>query len=232
MLVASAADLMDRTYRRQRHIYDFTRKYYLLGRDRLIAQLLPKDGERVLEIGCGTGRNLIAAARRYPRALFFGVDISTEMLASANRAIARAGQALRIKVAQGDATRLDPAAWFGTGQFERIFISYSLSMIPDWRTVLDATISCLAPNGELHIVDFGGQEGLPASFRRSLRRWLALFHVTPCDELEGALRSRTAAIDAELAFARPYRGYAQSATLRRRAGGRDAAAPPSMAAIG
>ena len=28
---------MDRIYRRQRHVYDFTRKYYLLGRDRLIA---------------------------------------------------------------------------------------------------------------------------------------------------------------------------------------------------
>jgi S-adenosylmethionine-diacylgycerolhomoserine-N-methlytransferase len=215
MFAASAADLMNRTYRRQRHIYDFTRKYYLLGRDRMIAQLLPKDGERVLEIGCGTGRNLIAAARRYPRAQFFGVDVSTEMLASAVRAIARAGMSSRIRVAHGDATRLDPAAWFGTAQFERIFISYSLSMIPDWRTVLDAAISCLAPGGELHIVDFGGQEGLPAAFRRSLRRWLALFHVAPCDELEGALRSRIAAAEAELVFARPYRGYAQSARLRR-----------------
>jgi len=233
MPAASAADLMNRTYRQQRYIYDFTRKYYLLGRDRMIAQLRPKDGERVLEIGCGTGRNLIAAARRYPRAQFFGVDVSTEMLASADRAIARAGQASRIRVAYGDATRLDPAAWFGTAQFERIFISYSLSMIPDWRTVLDAAISCLAPRGELHIVDFGGQEGLPAAFRRSLRRWLALFHVIPCDELEGALRSRITAIDAELAFARPYRGYAQSATLRRCAGGPHGAdACPSIAAAG
>lgn len=233
MLAASAGDLMNRTYRRQRHIYDFTRKYYLLGRDRMIARLLPKDGERVLEIGCGTGRNLIAAARRYPRAQFFGVDVSTEMLASADRAIARAGMASRIRVAHGDATRLDPAAWFGTGQFERIFISYSLSMIPDWRTVIDAAISCLAPGGELHIVDFGGQEGLPAAFRRSLRRWLALFHVTPRDELEGDLRSRIAAIDADLAFARPYRGYAQSATVRRRAGAANGAEKPhSISATG
>jgi S-adenosylmethionine-diacylgycerolhomoserine-N-methlytransferase len=219
MLAASAADLMNRTYRRQRHIYDLTRKYYLLGRDRMIAELLPNDGERVLEVGCGTGRNLIAAARRYPGAQFFGVDVSTEMLASANRAIARAGMASRIRVAHGDATRLDPAAWFAVARFERIFISYSLSMIPDWRAVLDAAISCLTPDGELHIVDFGGQEGLPLAFRRSLRRWLARFHVTPCDELEGALRSRIEAIDADLAFARPYRGYAQSATVRRHAGG-------------
>jgi S-adenosylmethionine-diacylgycerolhomoserine-N-methlytransferase len=59
-----AAELMNRTYRHQRHIYDVTRKYYLFGRDRLIARLDPPAGGRVLEIGCGTARNLIAAARR------------------------------------------------------------------------------------------------------------------------------------------------------------------------
>ena len=35
----SHADRMDRMYRYQRHIYDITRKYYLLGRDRMIASL-------------------------------------------------------------------------------------------------------------------------------------------------------------------------------------------------
>ncbi|TIV74063.1 MAG: SAM-dependent methyltransferase, partial [Mesorhizobium sp.] len=35
-LPASHAELMDGVYRWQRHIYDLTRKYYLLGRDRLI----------------------------------------------------------------------------------------------------------------------------------------------------------------------------------------------------
>ena len=35
----SHAELMDGVYRHQRHIYDSTRKYYLLGRDRLIAGL-------------------------------------------------------------------------------------------------------------------------------------------------------------------------------------------------
>ena len=35
---------MDGTYRWQRHIYDITRKYYLLGRDGLIADLAPPSG--------------------------------------------------------------------------------------------------------------------------------------------------------------------------------------------
>jgi S-adenosylmethionine-diacylgycerolhomoserine-N-methlytransferase len=217
MALTPAAELMNRTYRHQRHVYDFTRKYYLLGRDQVIASLDPPDGGRVLEIGCGTGRNLVAAAQRFPGASFFGVDVSTEMLASAIRAISRAGLASRVRVANADATRLDAAALFGTPQFDRIFISYSLSMIPDWQGAVDVAFSLLATSGELRIVDFGGQERLPPLVRTALRRWLALFHVTPCDGLEAFLRRRSVDYDAALSFERPWRGYAQCAALRRRA---------------
>jgi SAM-dependent methyltransferase len=82
--------------------------------------------------GCGTGRNLILAARKYPTARFFGVDVSTEMLTSAIGAIERAGLASRIRVAHADATRSVPTALFGKARFERVFISYSLSMMPAW----------------------------------------------------------------------------------------------------
>ncbi len=215
MSSVSAAELMNRTYRHQRYVYDFTRKFYLLGRDQLIAGLAPRDGDCVLEIGCGTGRNLIAAARHYPGARFFGVDVSTEMLTSAIDKISRAGLSSRIRVAHGDATRLDPGAWFGTAQFQRIFISYSVSMIPDWRGVIDAALARLSPDGELHIVDFGGQEGLPRAFRTLLRWWLNRFHVSPRDGLEATLRARTAAIGAPLTFERLYRDYAQYAVIRR-----------------
>ena len=208
-------DLMNRTYRHQRYIYDFTRKYYLLGRDRLIAEIDARDGARVLEIGCGTGRNLIVAARKYPGAQCFGIDVSTEMLTSAIGAISRAGLTARIRIAHGDATRFDPDSLFGIARFDRIFISYSLSMIPQWRGVLDTAVSLLAPDGELRIVDFGGQESLPGAIRWLLRRWLAMFHVTPCDDLEAILTARAAATGASLVFERPYRGYAQYATLRR-----------------
>ena len=130
---AASSDLMDRIYRRQRHLYDSTRKYYLLGRDRLIERLSPPAGGRVLEIGCGTARNLVSVARRYPEAPLFGIDISSEMLISARQTVAREGLASRIRLAQADATRFDPDLLFGVPSFSRIFISYSLSMIPEWR---------------------------------------------------------------------------------------------------
>src|ERR1700676_2254905 len=189
---------MNRMYRRQRHIYDGTRRYYLLGRDQLIAGLRPVPGASVLEIGCGTGRNLVLAARLHPNARFFGIDVSTEMLTSAISAISRRGLTDRIRVAHGDGTAFSPQSLFGIPSFDHILISYSLSMIPDWRRVLQTAASRLKPGGRLHIVDFGGQERLPAIARGLLRQWLAMFDVTPRDDLPPGLSAMAGAPGADL----------------------------------
>jgi S-adenosylmethionine-diacylgycerolhomoserine-N-methlytransferase len=210
---AVSADLMDRIYRHQRHIYDLTRKYYLLGRDRLIARLAPPPGVRVLEIGCGTARNLVRAARAYPDADFFGIDISHAMLDTARHTVGREQLTAQIRLARADATRFDPALLFGVPGFSRIFISYSLSMIPGWRAVLDQAAACLLPGGELHIVDFGRQERLPGWFKAALRRWLALFHVHPRDDLEAVLADLARKSTLSCVIERPYSGYAQHAIL-------------------
>jgi len=90
-------------YRSQRHIYDLTRRFFLLGRERLLATVDVPEGGTVLEIGCGTARNLIRIAHAYPSARLFGLDVSDEMLKSAAQAIGRAGLANQIRVSQGDA---------------------------------------------------------------------------------------------------------------------------------
>jgi S-adenosylmethionine-diacylgycerolhomoserine-N-methlytransferase len=208
-----ATDRMNRMYRWQRHIYDGTRRYYLLGRDQMIARLQPTAGASVLEIGCGTGRNLVSAARLHPDARFFGIDVSTEMLTSAISAISRHGLTNRIRVAHGDATAFDPQLLFGVPLFDNVMISYSLSMIPEWRRVLQVASNCLKPGGRLHIVDFGGQERLPGLARTLLLRWLAMFDVTPRDDLERVLTAMTKVASTDLKFERPFRGYAQYAVL-------------------
>jgi S-adenosylmethionine-diacylgycerolhomoserine-N-methlytransferase len=178
---------MDEIYRLQRHFYDLTRKYYLLGRDRLIDELDLDGGGTVLEIGCGTGRNLIRAARRWPNAAFHGIDISEAMLETARRNVARAGLSDRIRLAQGDAAALDPQAAFGRSRFDRVVMSYTLSMIPPWREALAQASSIVAPGGQVAIVDFGGQEGLPDWWRRLLWAWLDRFHVHPRIDLPDAI---------------------------------------------
>lgn len=209
---ALAADRMDRMYRRQRHIYDLTRKYYLLGRDRLIERLAPPERGHVLEVGCGTGRNLLLASRRHPRAAFYGIDISAEMLESARCKIGAAP----VRLAVGDATSFDATRLFGKTSFSRVFLSYSLSMIPNWPAAVEQSLACLEPGGELHIVDFGAQERLPGWFRTGLRRWLAAFDVVPRDGLEARLSTVPPGF-ALAAFERPFAGYAQYAVVRRAA---------------
>jgi S-adenosylmethionine-diacylgycerolhomoserine-N-methlytransferase len=204
---------MNRMYRRQRHIYDGTRRYYLLGRDQLISGLQPGAGASVLEIGCGTGRNLVLAARLYPDARFFGIDVSTEMLTSAISAIGRRGLKDRVRIAHGDGTAFNPQTLFGIQSFDQIFISYSLSMIPDWQGVLAAAVERLKPGGRLHVVDFGNQQRLPAFARALLLRWLKMFDVAPRDDLEAVLSAMAERAGADLKFERPFRGYAQCVVL-------------------
>jgi S-adenosylmethionine-diacylgycerolhomoserine-N-methlytransferase len=220
----AAAALMDRLYRRQRHFYDLTRKHFLLGRDRLIEGLSPPSGSRVLEIGCGTARNLVAGAHAWPDARFFGIDVSAQMLDTARQVVGRAGLAARVELALGDATSFDPAWLFGVPSFSRIFFSYSLSMIPEWRLALEQALLWLPAGGEIHIVDFGGQERLPRWFRAGLRWWLAQFHVSPRDQLAAELEAMTGRTGTLRCLERPYGDYAQYAIFQRRTGSGLAAA--------
>lgn len=213
MAVAAGA-LMDGVYRRQRHIYDLSRKYFLLGRDGLIEALDPPDGGTVLEIGCGTGRNLILAARRWPQARCFGLDVSGEMLKTARAHVDRAGLADRIVLGEGDAAGFDALALFGADRFDRVMVSYALSMIPEWRAALALAVD-LCRDGRLLVVDFGQQEGLPDTFRRLLFAWLGRFHVAPRADLPAALAAHAEAAGGRLEARPLYRGYAWHAQLTR-----------------
>lgn len=194
--------LMDDTYRYQRLIYDLTRKYYLLGRDHLIANLEAQPGARVLEVACGTGRNLAVIGKHYPKARLYGFDISDQMLATA-----RAKLGDDVLLANADACQFEPTDRFGVEAFDHIVLSYSLSMIPDWSAALREAKRHLAPGGTLHVVDFGDCAGLPSWFERGLHAWLRRFHVTPRASLQQALHA-LGEDGGEVVFSSLYRGYA------------------------
>ena len=202
---------MDRMYRLQRHVYDATRKYYLFGRDAAIQGLDIPPGGSVLEIGCGTGRNLALIGRLFPQARLFGLDISTEMLISA-RAKLGAGSKAVLRIA--DATDFDPNDFGETG-FDRIIISYALSMIPNWEGAIEAAIATLNPGGSLHIVDFGQQEHLPPFAKHVLQGWLKRFHVTPRGALGTVLAQRATRLGCTIEHRSIGRGYAWLFILRR-----------------
>ena len=209
-----AAAHMDGIYRYQRFIYDATRRYYLLGRDRLLGDLHVPDGGTVLEVGCGTARNLIKAARLYPKARFYGLDLSEEMLRTARGKIAGAGLQDRVSVAVGDATAFSGAALFGQPHFDRVFISYALSMIPPWREAVVCAARSVAPGGTLHVVDFGDFAGYPAWARRAQLNWLGRFSVTPIPRLEDELGQIARDIGFTATSLRLYGSYAIASCLR------------------
>ncbi|MBS0659365.1 MAG: methyltransferase domain-containing protein [Verrucomicrobia bacterium] len=180
----SASARMDANYRIQRHIYDWTRRWFLLGRTRLLGMLHPKPGESILEIGCGTAWNLIQIGRAFPAVRLKGIDPSACMLATARRGVARAGLQSRIELVHGVAQHLSPER----EGHDVVLLSYVLSMIPDWRGALAAAAQVVKPGGVLAVVDFGDGRRLPRLARRSLRAWLRRFHTEPRESLPLALR--------------------------------------------
>ena len=142
-------------------------------------------------------------------------DISAEMLISARKAVEREGISGKVVLERGDATAFDAQALFGRASFDRVFVSYALSMIPGWEKTIALGLEALASGGSLHVVDFGGQDRLPGWFRGGLRAWLTKFHVAPRDELRELLESEAQRTGASLEFESLFRGYAVHAVMRR-----------------
>jgi S-adenosylmethionine-diacylgycerolhomoserine-N-methlytransferase len=174
-----AAQKMDQQYRYQRYVYDLSRKYYLLGRDALLQEMAVEPGETVLEIGCGTARNLVKMAYRYPAAELYGVDASSMMLDTAHAKLQGTLYENKISLRQGLAGQISYRDFGLDKPFDHIVFSYVLSMIPGWQVALEQTLDILKPGGCLHVVDFSDQSTMPAWFRKLLLTWLDWFHVHP-----------------------------------------------------
>jgi S-adenosylmethionine-diacylgycerolhomoserine-N-methlytransferase len=165
---------MDRMYGWQRHIYDLTRKFYLLGRDRLLRELPVADGDYVLEVACGTGRNLARLNRQHPGLHLYGLDASRQMLHTAARKLGDMA-VLRHSLAESFHYR----DTFGLAKpFDCMFLSYGLTMMPCWREALECCLGSLKPGGHFWIIDFWDQAELPPSIQRGLQRWLSAFGVS------------------------------------------------------
>lgn len=165
---------LNRYYRASRSIYDLTRKYYLLGRDRALGRLLTMPWASLVEVGPGTGRNLQILQRGRPWARFGAIEAADAML---ERAARRCPWARFTRAFAEDA---DYTAVLGAPP-QRILFSYCLSMVQRPDATLDQALAGVAPGGEVHIVDFADLAGLPRPLAAALRAWLAVYRVTPLD---------------------------------------------------
>ncbi len=164
---------LNRYYGVSRFFYDATRKYYLFGRDTALAELGRDRGwQRLIEIGPGTGRNLLGLHRMRPEAELGGVEASDAMLVHARRKCPWA------RLVHGFAEDAALGAVLGAAP-DRILFSYCLSMVGDRATALAKARAALAEDGEVVVVDFGDLGGLPPRVASAFRSYLKAFHVEP-----------------------------------------------------
>jgi ubiquinone/menaquinone biosynthesis C-methylase UbiE len=121
---------------------------------RLLDQAAIAAGQRVLDVGCGTGTLAILAKQRHPDAEVVGLDGDPKVLAIARAKVARAGVAVELFEGLASATAPVPAE-----SFDRVLTSFVLHHLTtaEKRAALAAIRSWLRPGGELHVLDFGPQ---------------------------------------------------------------------------
>lgn len=176
----SRPEALQRYYAIHARIYDVTRWSFLFGRGRLIDAIAQRAVPgRILEIGCGTGSNLLALGRRFPAAKLVGVDGSCRMLEVARRKLRHFGD--RVELIEG----FYPTALGPMEAPDLICLSYCLSMIdPGFERVVSSIAQALAPGGHVAVVDFHGTD------EAWFRRWMAKNHVRMESHLIPVLRTR------------------------------------------
>lgn len=124
------------------------KKYRDWGLEKLSAQ----PGEKILEIGFGTGHCLVSLAQAVgPTGRVTGLDISDGMLAIARQRLQSEGLAERADLHLGDAAKLD---FIEAGTLDGVFMSFTLELFdnPEIPRVLQEIHRILKPGGRLAVV--------------------------------------------------------------------------------
>lgn len=159
---------MNRYYAFHAKIYDLTRWTFLFGRKELVDSLPfePHQSFRLLEVGCGTGYNLLKIRQQYPYSILTGLDISQNMLDKAKEKLGKDADHINLV----HAPYHSELGW--EEPFDVIMFSYSLSMInPYWKDLIDVAYGDLAQGGIIAVSDFHN------SRVKGFKQWMGVNHV-------------------------------------------------------
>jgi ubiquinone/menaquinone biosynthesis C-methylase UbiE len=130
----------------------------------LVDQADIRAGQKVLEIGCGTGNLAILAKRLHPRTEVVGLDPDPKALARARRKAGRRG--LPVQLDRGFAQELP----YPDASFDRVLSAFMLHHlgVDEKEKALREVRRVLKPGGSLHLLDFGGAKARSDGFMACL----------------------------------------------------------------
>jgi S-adenosylmethionine-diacylgycerolhomoserine-N-methlytransferase len=140
-------------YRLHARVYEQTRWTFLFGRKRILEKLNLQilNHLHLMEIGCGTGSNLVNLAEKHPNMRLSGMDISEDMLEIARENTRVFEHKLNIyneNFAQKKRPNTLPKA-------DILLFSYCLTMInPGWENAIEHASNSLLADGRIAVVDF------------------------------------------------------------------------------
>jgi len=138
-------------YQFHARIYDLTRWLFLFGRNEVL-QHIALDSQTaftLIEVGCGTGKNLFPLATRFPRVNLIGYDISPDMLQVAEKKLAHLNKT-QLTLIPRPYNLSEPVR-----NCDVVLFSYTLSMInPQYREAISQAYRDLKLGGRIIVVDF------------------------------------------------------------------------------
>ena len=139
--------VVKKAYRRYAKRYDFYFGAFLQpGRKAVIDRMLCQPGDRILEVGVGTGLSLPL----YPMGVAVtGIDISDEMLARAQARRERNGLDQVAALLNMDAENM----LFEDDSFDKVVAMYVASVVPSPAALVAEMRRVCRPGGEMYIVN-------------------------------------------------------------------------------
>jgi phosphatidylethanolamine/phosphatidyl-N-methylethanolamine N-methyltransferase len=167
-------------YRRLSGTYDrFFGRVFEPGRQVTVRRMDCRAGDRVLEVGVGTGLSL----QHYPEGVdVVGIDLSPDMLQHARRRIGEDSGRFTLKVMDGEAIE------YPDDSFDKVVAMYVVSVAPNPQKLVAEMKRVCKPGGALFIVNhFSGGKGIMAGLERLLSPLSRLIGFRPSFPLDDFL---------------------------------------------